>query len=96
MTEMKLQTNVDTLIKEISFLRNLFEVRMQERGRGNAFRCEPGTFGVRPGRLWMSLKVKPLVAALSRVDCRLWLSECLGLAGPHTHSELRVREWDCC
>ncbi|XP_049986545.1 keratin, type II cytoskeletal 3-like [Alexandromys fortis] len=30
MTEMKLQTNVDTLIKEISFLRNLFEVRLSQ------------------------------------------------------------------
>lgn len=63
MTEMKLQANVDTLIKEISFLRNLFEVRMQEREGGDAFRREPGTFGARPGRLWMSLEVKPLVAA---------------------------------
>lgn len=42
----KLQANVYTLIKEINFLRDLFEVRMQERGRGgDAFRREPGTFG---------------------------------------------------
>lgn len=63
MTKMKLQVNMDTLIKEINFLRNLFEVRMQERGRDDAFRCEPGTFGAQPRRLWMSLEVKPLVAA---------------------------------